>query len=136
MQLTAFVDLTEQAGDASADIPCLQYDAALWFAESPADVELAKSLCGRSRGASGVASSSSRGRSSPANVRVDVPASTRWPPDVDSSEVAAVRPGALLHHASHHLLAPFRAMIPKPYVCQEFHDVLTNARHAGPSEGG
>jgi len=45
MQLTAFVDLTERAGDARADIPCLQYDAALWFAESPADVELAKTLC-------------------------------------------------------------------------------------------
>ena len=46
MQLTAFVDLKEQAGDARADIPCLEYDAALWFAESPVDVELAKSLCG------------------------------------------------------------------------------------------
>jgi len=47
MQLTAFVDLTEQAGDARADIPCLQYDAALWFAQSPVDVEFAKNLCGQ-----------------------------------------------------------------------------------------
>jgi WhiB family redox-sensing transcriptional regulator len=46
MQLTAFVDLNKQVGNARADIPCLEYDAALWFAESPADVEFAKSLCG------------------------------------------------------------------------------------------
>jgi WhiB family transcriptional regulator, redox-sensing transcriptional regulator len=46
MQLTAFTGLNEQAGDAHADIPCLEYDAALWFAESPADVEFAKTLCG------------------------------------------------------------------------------------------
>jgi len=26
-------------------LPCRRYDAELWFAESPADVELAKSLC-------------------------------------------------------------------------------------------
>ena len=26
-------------------VPCRAYDAELWFAESPADVELAKSLC-------------------------------------------------------------------------------------------
>ena len=45
MQLAALIDLNQQAG-AHADIPCLEYDAALWFAESPADVELAKSLCG------------------------------------------------------------------------------------------
>jgi WhiB family redox-sensing transcriptional regulator len=44
MQLTALIDLNQQAG-ANADIPCLEYDAALWFAESPADVELAKTLC-------------------------------------------------------------------------------------------
>jgi WhiB family redox-sensing transcriptional regulator len=46
MQLTAFADLNQQAGDARADIPCLEYDAALWFAESPVDVEFAKTLCG------------------------------------------------------------------------------------------
>ncbi len=46
MQLTALIDLNQQAGRAHADIPCQEYDAALWFAESPADVELAKTLCG------------------------------------------------------------------------------------------
>jgi WhiB family redox-sensing transcriptional regulator len=46
MQLTALIDLKHQAGRAHADIPCQEYDAALWFAESPADVELAKTLCG------------------------------------------------------------------------------------------
>jgi WhiB family redox-sensing transcriptional regulator len=45
MQLTALTDLSEQAGEARADIPCLEYDAALWFAEIPADVEVAKALC-------------------------------------------------------------------------------------------
>ena len=45
MQLTALADLDEQAGDARADIPCLEYDAGLWFAESPVDVEAAKTLC-------------------------------------------------------------------------------------------
>jgi WhiB family transcriptional regulator, redox-sensing transcriptional regulator len=29
----------------SATLPCRRYDAELWFAETPADVELAKSLC-------------------------------------------------------------------------------------------
>ncbi|MDQ5841333.1 MAG: WhiB family transcriptional regulator [Chloroflexota bacterium] len=46
MQLTALIDLNQQAGRANVDIPCLEYDAALWFAESPADVEDAKTLCG------------------------------------------------------------------------------------------
>ena len=46
MQLTAFVDLNQQADRALADIPCQESDAALWFAESPVDVELAKTLCG------------------------------------------------------------------------------------------
>ena len=46
MQLTAPIDLNQQAVRAHADIPCRQYDAALWFAESPAHVELAKALCG------------------------------------------------------------------------------------------
>jgi WhiB family transcriptional regulator, redox-sensing transcriptional regulator len=45
MRLTAQSDLREQAGDARAEIPCLEYDSALWFAESPADVEVAKALC-------------------------------------------------------------------------------------------
>ena len=47
MQLTALIDLNDRAGQAGADIPCREYDAELWFAESPADVEFAKSLCGQ-----------------------------------------------------------------------------------------
>jgi len=46
MQPTA---LLEPALDGLGDrerIPCRNRDAELWFAESPADVELAKSLCG------------------------------------------------------------------------------------------
>jgi WhiB family redox-sensing transcriptional regulator len=31
---------------ARTGIPCQDHDAELWFAERPADVELAKSLCG------------------------------------------------------------------------------------------
>ena len=31
--------------DADLDLPCRSYDAELFFAESPTDVELAKSLC-------------------------------------------------------------------------------------------
>ena len=46
MQLTALIDHNEQASDAGAGIPCRENDAELWFAESPADVEFAKSLCG------------------------------------------------------------------------------------------
>jgi len=46
MQLTALIDRSEQAEDAGSDIPCQASDAELWFAESPADVEFAKTLCG------------------------------------------------------------------------------------------
>ena len=46
MQLTALIDANQLARPAESDIPCRAYDAELWFAESPADVELAKSLCG------------------------------------------------------------------------------------------
>jgi WhiB family transcriptional regulator, redox-sensing transcriptional regulator len=45
MQLSALHDLNEQAVTAGAGIPCRENDAELWFAESPADVEFAKSLC-------------------------------------------------------------------------------------------
>ncbi len=47
MQLTTLLDtLTDEVIDAvTAEIPCRVNDAELWFAESPADVELAKSLC-------------------------------------------------------------------------------------------
>lgn len=48
MQLTALLDTLsdEVAQDRSPQIPCRVGDAELWFAESPADVETAKSLCG------------------------------------------------------------------------------------------
>lgn len=53
MQLTAMLDAlsdqvddpTTSRGTASDDIPCRANDAELWFAESPDDVEFAKSLC-------------------------------------------------------------------------------------------
>jgi WhiB family redox-sensing transcriptional regulator len=45
MQLSALHDLNEQAVTAGAGIPCRENDAELWFAESPVDVEFAKSLC-------------------------------------------------------------------------------------------
>jgi len=45
MQLSALHDLNEQALTAGAGIPCRENDAELWFAESPSDVEFAKSLC-------------------------------------------------------------------------------------------
>ena len=49
MQLTALLDnLAVEVDQPSAllDAPCQVYDAELWFAESPADVEQAKALCG------------------------------------------------------------------------------------------
>lgn len=46
MQLLALIDLNQQVAHAGSDIPCREYDAQLWFAESPADVEFAKTLCG------------------------------------------------------------------------------------------
>ncbi|GAA2471585.1 hypothetical protein GCM10010406_04030 [Streptomyces thermolineatus] len=42
MQLTAFDDVVESLGSA---VPCRTYDPEVFFAESPADVEYAKSLC-------------------------------------------------------------------------------------------
>ena len=44
--LTSFVGRLQQGEAEDAGIPCREYDAELWFAESPADVEFAKSLCG------------------------------------------------------------------------------------------
>ena len=32
--------------DVGMDLPCRRFDPDLWFAESPAELELAKSLCG------------------------------------------------------------------------------------------
>lgn len=46
LQLTALLEPTLDARADSATIPCRAHDAELWFAELPADVELAKSLCG------------------------------------------------------------------------------------------
>ena len=46
MQLTAFIDLNGHREHPGSDIPCQESDAELWFAESPADVEFAKTLCG------------------------------------------------------------------------------------------
>jgi WhiB family redox-sensing transcriptional regulator len=45
MQLTALLEPTLDGGPQLAAIPCRAHDAELWFAESPADVELAKALC-------------------------------------------------------------------------------------------
>ena len=46
MQLSALIDLKAQAEAKGSGIPCRENDAELWFAESPADVEFAKTLCG------------------------------------------------------------------------------------------
>ena len=48
MQLTALLDALVDERDEVAtrnDLPCRVHDPELWFAESPADVEHAKSLC-------------------------------------------------------------------------------------------
>ncbi len=47
MQLTALLDALVEDVDESvaAEVPCRVNDPELWFAESPADVEFAKSLC-------------------------------------------------------------------------------------------
>ena len=46
LSLTELIDLRADAQASGDAIPCREYDAELWFAESPADVEFAKSLCG------------------------------------------------------------------------------------------
>ena len=46
LSLTELIDLRSDAQADGEAIPCREYDAELWFAESPADVEFAKSLCG------------------------------------------------------------------------------------------
>jgi len=46
LTLTELLDLRADARAGGEVIPCREYDAELWFAESPADVEFAKSLCG------------------------------------------------------------------------------------------
>jgi WhiB family redox-sensing transcriptional regulator len=47
LQLTALLDALVDEVDVTAttDMPCRVFDAELWFAESPADVEHAKALC-------------------------------------------------------------------------------------------
>ncbi len=45
LQLTTLLEPTLDDRADLATIPCRAFDAELWFAESPADVELAKSLC-------------------------------------------------------------------------------------------
>lgn len=45
MQLTALLDAQFDVFAADGDIPCRANDPETWFAESPADVEFAKSLC-------------------------------------------------------------------------------------------
>jgi WhiB family transcriptional regulator, redox-sensing transcriptional regulator len=47
VQLTALFDALPESVDEpeSSPVPCRVNDAELWFAESPADVEFAKSLC-------------------------------------------------------------------------------------------
>ncbi len=47
MQLTALLEPALHHPVERERIPCRLRDAELWFAESPADVELAKSLCGQ-----------------------------------------------------------------------------------------
>ncbi len=87
-------DLTPETAAAALRLPCRVSDPDLWFAESPADLEQAKALCAGarcvrrvsrrrssapSRGACGVARSSTRGPSSPVSVRGDVRARTLSP---------------------------------------------------------
>ncbi|HIV59058.1 MAG TPA: WhiB family transcriptional regulator [Candidatus Stackebrandtia faecavium] len=38
--------LREQAIDQGVDLACREYDADLWFADTPTELEFAKSLCG------------------------------------------------------------------------------------------
>jgi WhiB family redox-sensing transcriptional regulator len=47
MQLMALLDdvVREGVRESEASVPCRVFDAELWFAESPADVERAKALC-------------------------------------------------------------------------------------------
>jgi len=46
MPLSELLDLGSQALEVGEAIPCRDYDAELWFAERPEDVEFAKTLCG------------------------------------------------------------------------------------------
>ena len=46
MPLSELLDLGTEAEQLGETIPCRDYDAELWFAERPEDVEFAKTLCG------------------------------------------------------------------------------------------
>ena len=46
MALSELLDLRSDAEQTGQTIPCREYDAELWFAERPEDVEFAKTLCG------------------------------------------------------------------------------------------
>jgi WhiB family redox-sensing transcriptional regulator len=46
MQLSMLIDRQMAALSGGVGIPCRDFDAELWFAERPEDVEYAKSLCG------------------------------------------------------------------------------------------
>ena len=46
MPLSELLDLGTEAQQLGETIPCRDYDAELWFAERPEDVEFAKTLCG------------------------------------------------------------------------------------------
>lgn len=43
--LTLGPGLREQAIEKGRDLPCREYDADLWFADTPTELEFAKSLC-------------------------------------------------------------------------------------------
>ena len=43
--LTLGPGLREQAIEKGRDLPCREYDADLWFADTPTELEYAKSLC-------------------------------------------------------------------------------------------
>ena len=89
-------------------LPCQVRDADLWFAETPAELELAKSLCddcparrpacsarssGVSRAGSGAVRSSSAARSSPASARAGVRARTTGsPPSASANLHPTARP--------------------------------------------
>lgn len=44
--LVSLLDVGAHVQAAPGPVPCQEYDAEMWFAESPADVENAKALCG------------------------------------------------------------------------------------------
>jgi WhiB family redox-sensing transcriptional regulator len=46
MPLSELLDLSSASEQIGETIPCRDYDADLWFAERPEDVEFAKTLCG------------------------------------------------------------------------------------------